>query len=78
MEMKKTQIFVNKPVYLGLSILELSNIKMFEFWYDYVKSKYGNKVNLCYMDKDSFIVHIKTDSIEIHCNMFKKDLILEL
>ena len=63
MEMKKTQIFMNKPVYLGLSILELSNIKMYEFWYDYVKSKYGNKVNLCYMDKDSFIVQKAQKSV---------------
>ena len=63
-EMKKNpQIFMNKPVYLGLSILELSKILMYEFWYDYVKPKYGEKVKLCYMDTDSFIVYIKTDDI---------------
>ena len=39
MEVKKTQMHVNKPVYLGLSILELSKIVMYEFWYDYVNSK---------------------------------------
>ena len=60
-EMKKTEILMNKPVYLGLSILELSKILMYEFWYDYVKPKYGEKVKLCYMDTDSFIVYIKTD-----------------
>ena len=54
---------MNKPVYLGLSILELSKILMYEFWYDYVKPKYGEKVKLCYMDTDSFIVYIKTDDI---------------
>ena len=54
---------MNKPVYLGLSILELSKILMCEFWYDYVKPKYGEKAKLCYMDTDSFIVYIKTDGI---------------
>ena len=51
---------MNKPVYLGLSILELSKILMYEFWYDYEKSKYGEKDKLCYMGTDNFIVHIKT------------------
>ena len=45
-EMKKKQIFMNKPVYLGLSILELSKILMYEFWYDYVKPKYGEKTSV--------------------------------
>ena len=62
-EMKKTEILMNKPVYLGLSILELSKILMYEFWYDYVKPKFGEKAKLCYMDTDSFIVHIKIDDI---------------
>ena len=39
---------MNKPLYLGLSILELSKILMYEFWYDYVKRKYGKKAELCY------------------------------
>ena len=60
-EMKKMQIRMNKPVYLGLSILALSKILMYEFWYDYVKPKYDEKAKLCYMDTDSFIVYIKTD-----------------
>ena len=47
---------MNKYVYLGLSILELSKILMNEFWYNYIKPKYGEKVKLCYMDTDSFIV----------------------
>ena len=54
---------MNKPVYLGISIPVLSNISMCEFWYDYVKPKYGEKEKLCYMDTDSFIVYIKTDYI---------------
>ena len=58
-EMKKTEILVNKPVYLGLSILELSKILMCEFWYDYIKPKYGEQPKLFYMDTDRFIVYIK-------------------
>ena len=59
-EMKKTEILTNKSVYLGLSMLEVSKILMYEFWYNYVKCKYGRKANLYFMDTDSFIVHIKT------------------
>ena len=58
---------MNRPVYLGLSILEISKTLMYEFWYDYMKPKYGDNVKLCYMDTDSFIVHIKT-------NHFYKDI----
>ena len=54
---------MNKPVYLGCSILELSKILMYEFWYDYVKPKYDEKAKLCYMDTDNLIVYIKTDDI---------------
>ena len=54
---------MNKLVHLGLSVLELSKILIYEFWYDYVKPKHGEKVKLCYMDTDSFIVYIKTDDI---------------
>ena len=53
-DMKKTKVKMNKPIYLGLSILEISKILMNEFWYDYMKPKYGNDVKLCYMDTDSF------------------------
>ena len=54
-------MLMNKPVYLGLSMLELSKILMYEFWYDYVKPKYDGKAKLCYMDTN--IVYIKTDDI---------------
>ena len=60
-EMKKTKVKMNKPVYLGLSILEISKTLMYEFWYDYIKPKYQNNAKLCYMDTDSFIIHIKTE-----------------
>ena len=60
-EMKKTKVKMNKPVYLGLSILEISKILMYEFWYGSIKPKYGDNIKLCYMDTDSFIMHIKTE-----------------
>ena len=50
---------MNKRVYLGLSIIEVSKIVLYEFWYDYVKLKYGENVKFCYVDTDSFIVFIK-------------------
>ena len=62
-QMRKTQILINKPVYSGLSILDLSKIVMYEFWYDYVKPKYGENVQVCYIDTNSFIVHVKIDDI---------------
>ena len=66
-EMKKTKVKMKKPIYLGLSILEISKTLMYEFWYDYMKPKYNNDVKLCYMDTDSFIINIKT-------NDFYKDI----
>ena len=66
-EMKKVKVKINKPIYLGLCILEISKIIMREFWYDYVKNKYGNKARLCYTDTDSFVINIKT-------NDFYKDI----
>ena len=59
-EMKKTEITMKKPVYSRLSILDLSKTVMYEFWYDYIKPKYGENANLCYMDIGSFIAHVKT------------------
>ena len=61
-EMKKTKVKMNKPIYLGLSKLEISKILMYEFWYDYMKPKYNDNVRLCYMDTDSFIMNIKTNN----------------
>ena len=62
-EMKKTQILMNKLVYLGLSILELSKILMYEFSYDSSKRKYSCQAKWCYMDTGSFIAYIKADDI---------------
>ena len=66
-EMEKTKVKMNKPIYLGLSILEISKTLMYEFWYDSMKPKCANNVKLCYMDTDSFIMNIKT-------NDFYKDI----
>ena len=59
--MKKTKVKMNKPIYLRLSILEISKILMYGFWYDYIKPKYNNNVKLYYTDTDSFIINIKTN-----------------
>ena len=59
--MKKIIVKLNNPVYLGLSILEISKTLMEKFWYNYIKTKYQDNAKLCYMDKDSFIIHIKTE-----------------
>ena len=60
-EMKQTKVKMNKPIYLGLSILEVSKILMYEFWYDYMKPKYGDNVKFCYTDTGSFIMYIKAE-----------------
>ena len=61
MEMRKTEVKINKPIYLGQAVLDISKSLMYEFWYDYIKPKYGDKERLCYMDTDSFVMHVKTD-----------------
>ena len=59
--MKKAKVIMNKPVYLGMSILNISKTLMYEFCYDYIKPKYGYKAKLCYIDTDSFVIHIETE-----------------
>ena len=61
--MKRTQIYMNKLVYLGLPILKRSKNIMYKFWCDYAKLKHGDKTRLCYTDTGGFIVYIKTDGI---------------
>ena len=67
-EMKKTKLKMNKPIYLALPILEICKTLMYEFWYDYMKPKYADNVKLCYMDKQNI-------SIKILQMMLQKDLI---
>ena len=60
-ELKKTVIKANKPIYLGLAILSLSKIKMYDHWYNDIRLKYDDNVKLCYIDTDSFIMNIKRE-----------------
>ena len=60
-EMKKTRLKMIKPLYLGMSILDISKTLMYEIWYDYIGPKYGDKTKLCYTDTDSLIINIKTE-----------------
>ena len=60
-EMKKTRVKMNKTIYLGMSILDITKIIMYEFWHDYIKPKYQDRVKLCYMDTDNFIIHTKAE-----------------
>ena len=53
---------MNKPVYLGLSILDISKTLMHEFWYDYIKPKHQDNKKLSYMNTDRFIIHIKAEN----------------
>ena len=59
--MKKIKVKTNKPVYLGLSILDISKTLMYEFWYIYIKPKHQQNSKLSYINTDRFIIHIKND-----------------
>ena len=60
-EMKKRKVKMNKPVYLGMTIFDISKTLMYELWYDYIKPKYRDKAKLCYMDTDRFVIYIKSE-----------------
>ena len=60
-EMEKIKVVMNKPVYLGQAILDLSKLIMHKFHYDYMLPKYGDNIKLCYMDTDSFLYDIETE-----------------
>ena len=64
-EIRKVEVKMNKPMYLGQAMLDISKTLKYEFWYDYIKPKYGDKARLCYMDTDSFVIFIKTEDFYI-------------
>ena len=57
-EMKKIGVKMTKPLYLRMTILHISKTLMYEFWYGYIRQKYGDRAKLCYTDSDSFIIYI--------------------
>ena len=61
MEIKKREVYMNKPIYLGQAILDLSQMSMYEFWYDYFKPTYSENIKLCSTDTGSFIFSVKTN-----------------
>ena len=76
MEMKKVEVKMNKSIYLAQAILDISKILMYEFWYDYIKPKYGDKAKFCYTDTDSFVINIFTETfLKILAMMLKDGLI---
>ena len=60
-KLKQIKVKKTKLIYLGLSILEISKVLMCECWRDYIKPKYQNNAKLCYMDTDSFVIHIASE-----------------
>ena len=59
-EMMKIKGKMNKLVYQGVSILDITKTLIYEFWNDYIKPKNQNNATLCYMDTENFVVHIKS------------------
>ena len=64
--MKKIGVKMNKPSYFGMSILDINKILMYEFWYDYIRQKCGDRAKLCYTETDSFIIYNKTEDFFTH------------
>ena len=62
-ESKPMKTVFNKPIYMGAVILETSKLYMYEFWYDHLKEKYGDKIQLIYTDTDSFVIEVEVDDI---------------
>ena len=62
-EIKRTKVKMNKPIYLGLSVLDIAKALMYELWCNYIKPKYGDRAKLCYTDTNSSVIYIKTEDI---------------
>ncbi|XP_071057056.1 uncharacterized protein [Onthophagus taurus] len=74
-QMERLHVAYDKPLYVGFTVLELSKLLMYDFYYDFLKPKYGEDVQLCYMDTDSFTVLIKSDDVysDVKLNLDKFD-----
>ena len=68
-ESKPVKTVFNKPIFMGAVILETSKLHMYQFWYDHLKVKYGDKIKLIYTDTDSFVIEVETD--DIYKDMFE-------
>ena len=68
---------MNKPVYVGMLILDINKMLMYKFWYDYIKPNYADRAKLCYTNTDGFIIHIITEEFfeDIAGDVKKKGLI---
>jgi len=62
-EKQKAEIVLDKPIYVGFSVLELSKLHMYKFFYDVLKNKYEDKIKLCYTDTDSYVRHVETEDV---------------
>ena len=62
--MLKSTVTLNKPIYVGQAILDISKAMMFNFWYGYIKPRYGDKARLLYTDTDLLIILIETEDIQ--------------
>ena len=60
-ELRKTKVYMNNPIYIGQAVLDISKKLIDEFFYNYLEQKYRHKVKLCYMDTDSFIFYVETN-----------------
>ena len=63
MQTAVTNLELNKPVYVGFSVLDLSKLLMYEFHYEKMREQYGNDIKLCFTDTDSFLYEIRTDDV---------------
>ena len=76
--MKKTEVTMNKPIYLVMAVLDISKILMYEFWYDYIKPNYGDRAKLCYTNTGSFVIYNKTEDFYKDILMMLKDGLIDL